>query len=550
MRLFKKLSLLAFMTFLSVGICSTFGLETSNKAHTIENNVQTVANAQHFFGGNIKSAATYNPTEKEALLNSSTISAEISKFAYSDMSVFVTAKIKSSTPEIFTLGYYGKDNSIAAKLSLKVMDANGNVLPDIFTGDVPKPASPNETATFLSSNYQPEITIETSIAIPYGTTVVNESVELRNVFYVEESALKDDGTRDRTVHLENSFTKTVKVRKAFQAQQFSTFATFTPRTVTKYCGYYAVAFDFNNTLTVDQYLEINKILNPIFATGNNKVNVENLKTGKTYVNTRIILTKNLSTYVIEDLDGVVHTVPAIPANNSTSFGNNNVVFNFPAEGINGVKNFYLSKPMLTISVVNKETNKEVASSSFSYRFGEVGCGIAEIKNYDGSVAVAANPIAPVDADLIAILIFVGITVIFLAACLTMFFYKKNKYKDNEFKRVDPIAYLKTSIIAYIFFVIGGLDIYYLAMRTNGLNNSELFANPVDIIVIVFTLVTFLLGCYFIRKYYISIKETIEKNRRERLNLNNKTEDDTGTISAQFAKTASSKEEKPSTNETK
>ena len=549
MRLFKKLSLLAFMTFLSVGICSTFGLDTSNKAHnTIENNVQTVANAQHFFDGNIKSAATYNPNEKEALLNSSTISCEISKFAYSDMSVFVTAKIKSSTPEIFAIGYYGKDNSISAKLSLKVKDANGNVLPEVFTADVPKPSSQNETITFLSVNYQPEITIETSIAIPYGTTVINESVELKNIFYVEESALKDDGTRDRTVHLENSFTKTVKVRKAFQAQQFSTFATFTPKTVTKYCGYYAVAFNFENRLTVDKYLEINKLLNPIF--NNNKVNAENLKTGKTYVSTRIILTKNLSTYVIEDLDGVVHTVPAIPANNTTSFGDNNVVFNFPAEGINGVKNFYISKPMLTTSVVNKETNKEVASSSFSYRFGEVGCGVAEIKNYDGSVAVAGNPLEPVDADLIAILIFVGITIIFLAACLTMFFYKKNKYKDNEFKRVDPIAYLKTSIIAYIFFTIGGLDIYFLGMRCNGLNNSELFANPVDIIVIVFTLVTFLLGCFFIKKYYTAIKETIEKNRREKLNLNNKTEDDSGTISAQFAKTASSKEEKPSTNETK
>lgn len=549
MRLFKKLSLLAFMTFLSVGICSTFGLETSNKAHnTIENNVQTVANAQHFFGGNIKSAATFNPTEKEALLNSSNISCEISKFAYSDMSVFVTAKVKTSIPEIFTIGYYGEGNSISAKLSLKVKDSNGNVLPETFTGYVPKPAK--EAGTFLSTKYQPEIPIETLIPIPYGTTVVNESVELENVFYVEESALKEDGTRDKTVHLENSFTKTVNVRKAFQAQYFSTFATFTPKTVTKYCGYYAVAFDFNNTLTIDKYLEINKILNPIFVNGNKGINVENLKNGKTYINTTITLSKNLSTYVVEDLDGVIHTIPAIATDKSTTFGNNNVVFNFSAEGINGVKNFYLSKPMLSINVINKETNKEVASSKFSYRFGEVGCGIAEIKNYDGSVAVAANPITPVDADLIAILIFVGITVIFLAACLTMFFYKKNKYKDNEFKRVDPIAYLKTSIIAYIFFAIGGLDIYYLAMRTNGLNNSELFANPVDIIVIVFTLVTFLLGCYFIRKYYISIKETIEKNRRERLNLNNKTEDDTGTISAQFAKTSSSKEEKPSTNETK
>ena len=36
-----------------------------------------------------------------------------------------------------------------------------------------------------------------------------------------------------------------------------------------------------------------------------------------------------------------------------------------------------------------------------------------------------------DADLIAILIFVGITVIFLAACLIMFFYKKNKYKNVQ-----------------------------------------------------------------------------------------------------------------------
>ena len=439
-------------------------------------------------------------------------------------------------------------SAISAKLSLKVKDSNGNVLPETFTGYVPKPAK--EAGTFLSTKYQPEIPIETLIPIPYGTTVVNESVELENVFYVEESALKEDGTRDKTVHLENSFTKTVNVRKAFQAQYFSTFATFTPKTVTKYCGYYAVAFDFNNTLTIDKYLEINKILNPIFVNGNKGINVENLKNGKTYINTTITLSKNLSTYVVEDLDGVIHTIPAIATDKSTTFGNNNVVFNFSAEGINGVKNFYLSKPMLSINVINKETNKEVASSKFSYRFGEVGCGIAEIKNYDGSVAVAANPITPVDADLIAILIFVGITVIFLAACLTMFFYKKNKYKDNEFKRVDPIAYLKTSIIAYIFFAIGGLDIYYLAMRTNGLNNSELFANPVDIIVIVFTLVTFLLGCYFIRKYYISIKETIEKNRRERLNLNNKTEDDTGTISAQFAKTSSSKEEKPSTNETK
>ena len=117
----------------------------------------------------------------------------------------------------------------------------------------------------------------------------------------------------------------------------------------------------------------------------------------------------------------------------------------------------------------------------------------------------------------------------------MYFYKKNKYQNDEFKRMDTPAYIKTSIIAYFFFVIAGLDIYYLVMRVNALNNSELFANPVDVIVIVFTLAAFLLGCYFIKKYYILAKETIEKNRRERLNLNTKTEEDSGTISAEFVK---------------
>ena len=320
-----------------------------------------------------------------------------------------------------------------------------------------------------------------------------------------------------------------------QVSNFDQFAAFTPKTVTKYCGYYAVAFDFNNVLTNKQYIEMIEVISPIFAKGNNGKNVQNLEAGLTYVNIAIILTKSTSNYIVEDLDGNMHIIPAVPANHNTVYGNNNVVFNFPSEGINGIKNFYIDRPMLTINVITKETNREVSSSNFSHRFGLVGCGVGEIRNESGTVVKEGHELTPIDADLIAILIFVSITVIFLASCLSMYFYKKKKYADNEFKKVDTPAYIKTSIIAYLFFVIAGLDIYYLIMRCNALNNSEFFANPVDIIVIVFTLAGFLLGCYFIKKYYTALKDLIEKNRREKLNLNEKTEEDSGTISAKFVK---------------
>ena len=94
-----------------------------------------------------------------------------------------------------------------------------------------------------------------------------------------------------------------EARKSLQTTTFDSFGVFTPKSITKYCGYYAIAFDFDNVLEIDEYLEMNKYLNPIFSSGNNATNVDNLKNGKTYVSTRIILTKNTSNCIVTDLQG-------------------------------------------------------------------------------------------------------------------------------------------------------------------------------------------------------------------------------------------------------
>lgn len=540
MRLFKKIGLFAFMVFLSVGLFTAHNF-TSDNANTsmIENNVSTVAKAQHIFDLPKGAAATIDPIEKQALLDSSNYKLEVRNLAYSDLSVYVTAKITTESTEIFSIGYYGEGKNLPAKISFGVIDSNGTKIDGRYEGTIIRDSKANESTTFLSARgYSPEINLNATVEIPYGCTVDPDTVEVSGIYYVLETRTTDaDGNlvREKQVFTDHSYTRKGVFRKVMQVNNFEQFAAFTPKTVTKYCGYYAVAFDFNNVLTNDQYIEMIKIISPIFASGNNGKNIQNLEAGLTYVNTAIVLTKNTSNYIVEDLDGNIHTIPAIPANHNTVYGNNNVVFNFPSEGINGVKNFYIDRPMLTINVITKETNREVASSNFSHRFGLVGCGVGEIRNESGTVVKEGHELAPIDADLIAILIFVSITVIFLASCLSMYFYKKKKYADNEFKRVDTPAYIKTSIIAYLYFVIAGLDIYYLIMRCNPLNNSELFANPVDVIVIVFTIAAFLLECFFIKKYYTALKDLIEKNRREKLNLNEKTEEDSGTISAKFVK---------------
>lgn len=539
MRLFKKLGLFGFMTLLVAGAASAIGFSVSDKTYnTTENNVQTVAKAQHFFGEPKDARATSEPIDvdkKQYVLDNMT-KCEYSKLAYSDMSVFVTAKLTSESNEIFSIGYYDAENYIPAKLELKVKDADGNILPDTYSTELK--GNGKKVLNNLSLRHQSTISIEASVNIPINTTIVEDSLVITNIFFVTSTDILDDEgnrlERLEEIVLDHTYTKKVAKRKSLQTTYFEQYGKFTPKSVTKYAGYYAVAFDFENRLSIDDYLEINKTLNPIFTSGNNNKNEQNLRDGKTYVNVRFILTLNTSYYFVEDLDGVVHKIPVYPANHSTSYGNNNIVFDFPCEGINGVKSFYVSKPMLTVSVINKETNKEVASSDFSFRFGDVSTEMAEIKDYKGNVVVDAKPFSTIDADLICIIVFVAISVVTVAGALGLYFYRKIKYANDEFKKVNKIAHIKTSIIAYIFFVVAGLDIYYLIMRCGPVNNSEMFANPVDIIVIVFTLVAFLLGCFFIRKYYISFKETIERNRRIKLNLVNQTGEDSGTISAKEA----------------
>lgn len=543
MRLFKKLGLFGFLTILMAGLLASVNFVSSNESHnTIENNVsKQVATAQHFFDANKKSADNSNDPSVDEIEEdlADYVTLTVSKIAYSDLGVYISAKFTATDSYmIYSLGYVDASQNInmPALLELQVQDSNGNVLDGVYSSTVVP-----DSKGLLSVDYSENISIESSILIPVGTTIIETSIKVTNIFYCREYKNVDPETGGVTytaeVVTDKAFTKRGTVRKTVQVTSFADFGVITPKNISKYVGHYAIQLEFETTLTLESYLAFQDKLNPTFS--KDKAKVADLESGKSYINIQFVLTKFTSFIQVIDSKGNIHDVPAFPCAKNMTLGVNNLVLNIPSDGIEDIVDVNIVKPMLTISAIKKETNTFIASSSFSYRFGTVSTRMVEILDYNNQTYSPAHPVDFMNTDIWCGVIVVIIAVLFVGAAIGQYFYRDIKYRNDEFKRLDKVAYLKTAIVAFVFFIFSGLDIYYLALRTTTCNNAETFANPLDVMVIVFTLIAFLLGCYFIRKYYISFKETLEKRRREKLNLNVKTEDDSGTISAEFAKTESS-----------
>ncbi|MCD8204380.1 MAG: hypothetical protein LUC16_00930 [Coprobacillus sp.] len=173
---------------------------------------------------------------------------------------------------------------------------------------------------------------------------------------------------------------------------------------------------------------------------------------------------------------------------------------------------------ITIDLYNKSRNSIVSKSSVETRFG-----IVNVMDY--------TEVAPsfTNINLILILLFVGYTVVFLAATLGLYFYRKNKFKNDEFRRMNTRKFINQAIIAYIFI---GLLIFFVAtllFRVMPLNNAVVTYNPIDVYVFFFAIGAIIAVGYYIRYFWLAGKAARHRKEVERLKLNEDEEDDgTGT----------------------
>ena len=221
-------------------------------------------------------------------------------------------------------------------------------------------------------------------------------------------------------------------------------------------------------------------------------------------------------------DGSSELISNAASNQPIYDGENYLTF-FLYEAKNNIKDVIIHEVSITLEVANKETEARISNSQKTFRFGSVATRVGDLIEND-VVVDPAIPYLSLSLDFIVILFTVIFLVLFVISAILIFIYLKKKYKDDEFVKIKPKPYIKTSIYACITLYAILADILFIVLRVVYYNNTPKVFNIMDPIIIVFSIVGFLMACYFIRRFYISIKDRIEKRRRERLNLNTLNDD--------------------------
>lgn len=127
---------------------------------------------------------------------------------------------------------------------------------------------------------------------------------------------------------------------------------------------------------------------------------------------------------------------------------------------------------------------------------------------------------------IFLIIFVaGFIVGFALLAVGLYFFKKNRYKNDEFRRVNKKKYIKSAIIGGLGATVFALAVTFIIMRFSGFSNSIVTFNPVDPFVIIFGIAGLIVFGYFIVVMVKSLKVAKERRKHIRLRLDEDVVDD-------------------------
>ena len=169
---------------------------------------------------------------------------------------------------------------------------------------------------------------------------------------------------------------------------------------------------------------------------------------------------------------------------------------------------------LYITVDLFASNGSVARSAASTRFG-----IVSVMPHQTSAPATFN------VSLFLVLEALIYLVVFAAGTVALFFYRKAKYKNDEFLRVKPKKFFLHALLALVcaYFVV--LAITSIILRTGVFANAVVVFNPLDAFIIVFGILSILVIGYFGKYLVGAIKARNERNRIRRLKLNEDVPDD-------------------------
>ena len=142
--------------------------------------------------------------------------------------------------------------------------------------------------------------------------------------------------------------------------------------------------------------------------------------------------------------------------------------------------------------------------------------------------VATDGASPVTNLLVVLAIVAGAyVVLFAAGSVGLYFYLKNKYKNDEFRRMNTKKYIGKAIKNFFEFFVVTLAITFIVFRTAILNSRVVMYNPLDPYVIVFSVVALIFIGLTIKDVVVATKQSLENKKKRKLHIgDDKVEDGT------------------------
>ena len=128
-------------------------------------------------------------------------------------------------------------------------------------------------------------------------------------------------------------------------------------------------------------------------------------------------------------------------------------------------------------------------------------------------------------NIFLIIFFVAYAALFAAGAFALYKVMKEKYKNDEFRRVDDKKYVKKALVYGAGSLLIVAAIVFIAMRVGGFANTIVVFNPTDPLLIIFSIVGMIVAGYFIVQAIKAIKVGRERRKAIRLKLNEDVDDD-------------------------
>lgn len=350
------------------------------------------------------------------------------------------------------------------------------------------------------------------INLEIGDVIDDESIYFTNIY----SATKNSSSK-YIPDLSQEYS--IKPRISYSGKyDISDFAKVSFDSITTYAGYTTVTTHFT---LVDGIYE--RVKESVYNSYKSKI-----EDGSVYIRYRLT-SLNLSKYKISYKSGnevITKTANIVTPKSShvlSTGDSNEVCFLVENSAIDSsfsaksIESFSLLGLYLTIDIFSVANSKAISKSAVSTRFS--------------SLSLFSSSDLNTVKDINSLLIWTVIiySIVFVLLTIGYFIYKKNVFKNDEFRRLKPKSFVKNAIIA--FFGIGTimLAILYIVVRATSFNNSVVVYNPTDAYIIGFVVASILFIGYYV-KYFITLgKAYIEKKKNDKLKLNDAVDDDgTGT----------------------